>query len=79
MTDAPKKQPVEAPTDQPTFANDEVSANDADMALAAMGYKPVSSSRLGPDVPFVFQLIRMSLLTRSSNENSACGLPSVLP
>lgn len=51
MAGATEKQPGpgEAPTDQPSFANNEVSADEADMALAAMGYKPVSGKFQSPE------------------------------
>lgn len=42
MADTPEKKPSEAPIDQPRFASNEVSADEADKALAAMGYNPVS-------------------------------------
>lgn len=83
MADTPEKKPVEAPTDQPKFTNDEVSASDADMALAAMGYKPVSFSGLSPEyselrgLRFLTHIV--SSVTRSSNENLASGLPLALP
>lgn len=44
MANMLEKEPVEAPTGQRTAAGDDTPANDADMALAAMGYKPVSPS-----------------------------------
>lgn len=42
MDEISKKKSVEAPSDQPSFAKNEVDADDADRALAAMGYQPVS-------------------------------------
>lgn len=41
MADEVDKKPIEAPGDQPRFASNEVPPNEADQALAAMGYNPV--------------------------------------
>lgn len=94
MSDNNEKHAVQAPTgtDQPKFAGNDVPASDADMALAAMGYKPVSliifyTATCGPDVPGrTKEESKKDVLTnlvqnhsRSSRENSVSGLPSVLP
>lgn len=42
MADEVDKKPIEAPGDEPRFASNEVTPNEADQALAAMGYNPVS-------------------------------------
>lgn len=42
MADEVEKKPIEAPADEPRFASNEINADEADKALAAMGYNPVS-------------------------------------
>lgn len=43
MAGSPDKEPIEAAANPPSIASIEKNASDdADMALAAMGYKPVS-------------------------------------
>lgn len=94
MADTPEKQPIEAAGDhdQPTFAKDEVSVSDADMALAAMGYKPVSLLHFQPAClpvgsshptcgsdekrPFSDPRNHVDTRNRCLRENSDSGLPS---
>lgn len=45
MAEISEKKPAGAPSDQPSFAKYEVNADEADIALAAMGYQPVSRLR----------------------------------
>lgn len=48
MAEKAEKMPIEAPApsaDEPSFASNEIEVDDADRALAAMGYKPVSRAQ----------------------------------
>lgn len=45
MADSKDRISAAASTDQPNPADEKVEASDADIALAAMGYKPVSNTR----------------------------------
>lgn len=42
MADELDKKPIEASGDEPRYASNEGTTDDADQALAAMGYNPVS-------------------------------------
>jgi hypothetical protein len=48
MAEISEKKPAGAPSDQPSFTKHEASTDEADMALAAMGYQPVSQVAFGP-------------------------------
>ncbi|KUI74162.1 hypothetical protein VM1G_10019 [Cytospora mali] len=56
MAEITEKKPVQAPSDQPSFAKDEVELDDADRALAAMGYNPVFKREFGLWSAFSFAL-----------------------
>lgn len=51
MADTLEKKPVEPAADPRGLTSTDMSADDADMALAAMGYKPVCHSMLSSPPP----------------------------
>lgn len=77
MAESPDKKPIEA-LDEPRLPSHEIGeTSDADMALAAMGYKPVRSIIFSGC--FFSVLTAASNLIRFSSESLGCGLPSASP